>query len=32
MPVGEQNRLSVKVEGGYKLLTIASLAPASDSK
>jgi|SRR5215468_389423 len=32
MPVGEQNKLSVKVEGGYKLLTIASLAPASDSK
>jgi hypothetical protein len=26
MPVGEKNKLSVKVEGGYKVLTIASIA------
>ena len=28
MPVGEKNKLSVKVEGGYKLLTIASISLA----
>lgn len=31
MPVGEKNKLSVKVEGGYKLLTIASVSPAASS-
>lgn len=32
MPVGEKNKLSVKVEGGYKLLTIASIAKSSRAK
>lgn len=32
MPVDEKNKLSVKVEGGYKLLTIASIAHASRAK
>jgi hypothetical protein len=32
MPVGEKNKLSVRVEGGYKVLTIASISPASKLK
>jgi uncharacterized pyridoxamine 5'-phosphate oxidase family protein len=32
MPVGEKNKLSVKVEGGYRVLTIASISQASDLK
>lgn len=28
MPVGEKNKLAVRVEGGYKLLTIGSIAPS----
>lgn len=32
MPVGEKNKLSVRVEGGYKVLTIASISRASRVK
>ena len=32
MPVGEKNKLSVKVGGGYKLLTIASISQEPSAK
>lgn len=32
MPVGDTNKLSVKVEGGYNVLTIANISQASDGK
>ncbi len=32
MPVGEKNKLSVRVDGGYKVLTIHTIAKAQPRK
>lgn len=32
MPVGEKNQMTVRVEGGYKVVTIATISPASAKK